>query len=361
MNALIISQYSDRIHGIPRYATELAQRLEDSTLIRYNASKEEQPEKIYEIYRDIPKTPMSVAIGKFVKNPIYLSQTDADVYHAVDPRETLPIGIARVQPIVTTLHDLIVYEFPQTFKRRWTYLSRFYLQWLNSSDRIIAVSNSTKQDAIKRLGIPSEKIDVVYHGVDDRFKPLTPDQLNLNLEQNSVLMVGSPQPRKNHTGVATALGKLNDNGMDTHLYVVGASESDIEPLSNDTPLDADYIHPTGYISDKSLIEYYNAADVVAVPSYYEGFGFPVLEAMACGSPVVTSDRSSLPEIAGDAAIIVNPDDSNSIAGGIKSILTDDKQSSALRRAGLERAESFTWERTARETRQVYQRAIERSE
>lgn len=358
MDALIISQHSDRIHGIPRYATELSKRLEDAKLLRYNVPKNSEAPNSNWVQRNLPDTPAPVAVGKFIKHPVELTRRNADIYHAADPREILPIWMARRKPLVTTVHDLIVYEFSEAFKRRWTYLSRFYLQFLKYSDRIIAVSESTKQDAIDRLNIDPEKIDVVYHGIDNRFEPLSSKQLSIDLKDGAVLMVGRPQPRKNHTGVADALGRLNEQGIGAHLYVVGANELDVKHLRDNIPQDEDHIHPTGYVDDETLIEYYNAADVVAVPSYYEGFGFPVLEAMACGTPVVTSDRSCLPEVAGDAALTVDPDDPDAIAEGIKTVLTDREQSEALRRAGLKRAESFTWERTARETKRVYQRAIE---
>lgn len=358
MNALIVSQYTDRLHGISRYATELSRRLEEATLLRYNAPQSTTAPRKNEIQWNLPKTPASVAIGKFVKHPLQLTCTDANVYHAADPRETLPIWIARRRPLVTTLHDLIVYEFSEAFKRRWTVLSRIYLQFLESSDRIIAVSKSTKQDAVKNLDIPPEKIDIVYHGIADRFEPILSSQLDVDLEDGSILMVGRPQPRKNHTGVTAALQKLEKRGIDAHLYVVGATETDIEHLRDNVSLVEKRIHPTGYVDDETLVGYYNAADIVAVPSYYEGFGFPVLEAMACGTPVVTSDRSCLPEVAGNAALIVDPDDTESIATAIETVLTDEERACALRRAGLKQAESFTWEQTARETKRVYQRAID---
>ena len=358
MNALIVSQYSDRIHGIPRYATELSRRLDDTTLLRYNASEMAGEPSVSETRRSLPATPAPIAVGKFLKHPVQLSRTTADVYHAADPRETLPIRMARRRPLVTTLHDLIVYEFSQAFKRRWTLLSRFYLRFLDSSDRIIAVSESTKRDAVDRLDIPPGKIDVVYHGVDDRFQPIPPGQSSIDLEGESILMVGRPQPRKNHSGVASALDRLQRRGLDPHLYIVGADEEDVDHLRDAVAVDGERIHPTGYVDDETLVEYYNSADVVAVPSYYEGFGFPVLEAMACGTPVVTSDRSCLPEVAGDAALIVNPDSPERIADAIETVLREEGRAETLRRKGLERAESFTWARTARETERVYQRAID---
>ncbi|GAA0193309.1 glycosyltransferase family 4 protein [Halobaculum roseum] len=358
MNPLIVSKYTDRIHGIPRYASELSRLIGNSTLLRYNAPEGAQPTCQHEVYHERPNTPAPDAIGKFVKHPLQLTRADADIYHAADPREVLPLRMARRRPLVTTLHDLIVYEFSNAFKRRWTALSRFYLQFLDSSDRIIAVSESTKRDAVDRLGISPEKIDVVYHGIDDRFQPLSSERQTLELEDDAVLMVGRPQPRKNHSGVAAALERLDDRGIESHLYIVGADSADVEQLRNSVKYDGNRIHPTGYVDDHRLVEYYNAADVVAVPSYYEGFGFPVLEAMACETPVVTSDRSCLPEIAGDAALFVEPDDPGAIADGIEAVLRDRVVSSELQQAGLERAKSFTWERTAEQTRLSYQRAID---
>lgn len=358
MDSIIISQYTNRVHGIPRYAAELSDQLNDATLLRYNAPESGPETKSGETHRKLPRTPAPVAVGKFLKHPFKLTHTEADVYHAVDPREVLPIWMARCRPLITTLHDLIVYEFDQAFKRRWTYLSRFYLRFLNRSDRIIAVSESTKRDAVRRLDINPEKIDVVYHGVNDRFRVLPADQQTVELEDGSILMVGRPQPRKNHEGVAAALERLDERGSEAHLYIVGADEDDVAHLRESTDFGERRIHPTGYVDDEVLVEYYNAADVVAVPSYYEGFGFPVLEAMACGTPVITSDRSCLPEIAGDAAIVVDPDDPDAIAMSIETVLTDAKRRASLRDSGLRRSASFTWERTAMETRNVYQRAIE---
>ena len=232
-----------------------------------------------------------------------------------------------------------------------------YLQFLNRSDRIIAVSESTKADAIEILNIPAKKIDVVHHGINDQFCVLPIEEIEVELEWPTVLMVGQPQPRKNHDRVAAAIADLHERGIYAHLYIVGAEDYQLDNLPPDGADIDDYLHATGYVSDEELVEYYNAANVVAVPSHYEGFGFPVLEGMACGTPVVTSNTSSLPEIAGNAAICVDPKSTEAIADGLEAVLTDDAKSRILVNRGKKHVSEFTWERTAKETRTVYKKVL----
>ena len=266
-------------------------------------------------------------------------------------------------PVVVTIHDLSFIRFPTLFRPA----NRLYLTVLTHlsarrARRLIAVSAHAAAEATQLLGVPPERIDVVYHGVDPAFRLLPADEVaafrqRRGLPERFVLCVGTLEPRKNQTRLVEAFARIHDSQV--KLVLVGGKGwlydelfARVETLG----LSKEIIFP-GYVMNDELPLWYNASTVLAYPSLYEGFGLPVLEAQACGTPVLTSNVSSLPEAAGDAALLVDPYDVEALAAGLNRLLTDEPLRHELRERGLTHARRFTWPHTARETVRVYRRAL----
>ena len=266
-------------------------------------------------------------------------------------------------PVVITIHDLSFIRFPTLFRPA----NRLYLAVLTRlsarrARRLIAVSAHAAAETTRLLGIPSERIDVVYHGVDPAFHPLLADEVAVfrqrrGLPERFVLCVGTLEPRKNQTRLVEAFARIHDGQV--KLVLVGGKGwlydelfTRVEALG----LSKEIIFP-GYVMNDELPLWYNAATILAYPSLYEGFGMPVLEAQACGTPVLTSNVSSLPEAAGDAASMVDPYDVEALAAELDRLLTDKPLRHELRKRGLAHASQFTWPLMAQETADVYRRAL----
>jgi glycosyltransferase involved in cell wall biosynthesis len=266
-------------------------------------------------------------------------------------------------PVVVTIHDLSFIRFPKLFRPA----SRFYLAVLTRlsarrARRLIAVSAHTARESTRLLNVPPERIDVVYHGVDPAFRPLPADEVSSlrerrGLPERFVLFVGTLEPRKNLVRLVEAFARVRDGKVG--LVLVGGRGwlydelfARVESLGLD-----DEVIFAGYVMSDELPIWYNAATVVAYPSVYEGLGLPVLEAQACGTPVLTSNVSSLPEAAGDAALMVDPYDVEAMAAELDRLLADELLRHELRERGLAHARRFSWLRTAQETARVYRCAL----
>lgn len=268
-------------------------------------------------------------------------------------------------PYVVTVHDLIRYFDLQRHTplihhpnlRDRLYLGLDY-GGIRHASAVIAVSRTTKADLVGHLGVEESRVHVVYEGVDHRqFRPVNARPF----EFPYLLFVGSEQPRKNLAALIDAFARLKRSGAHPDLRLVkvgapGGRESDFRAKTErlvaqhgvgDSVILIDRVHP------EVLPAYYAGAECTVMPSLYEGFGFPVLEAMACASPVVASSGGSLPEIAGDAAVLASPHDPEAIAAAIGKVVTDRVFREDLRIRGVQRAAEFTWDRAARETQRVY--------
>ncbi|MFN8444592.1 MAG: glycosyltransferase family 1 protein [Caldilineaceae bacterium] len=269
-------------------------------------------------------------------------------------------------PTVLTVHDLIFERYPQ----HHTLTNRLFLKvgmplFVKAATAIIAVSQQTKRDLIELYHTPADKIHVVYEGIDEHFRPASQDEIvrvktKYSPERPYLLMVGTLEPRKNHTTALRALAHLKQQGFPHRLLVVGGHGWLFEPirqlvdqlnLSNDVTF-------TGYIPLADLPSLYSGSDCVLLPSLYEGFGFPVLEAMACGAPVVCSNVSSLPEVAGNAALLVAPEDEWALTTMIQRLLSEPGLAEQMKEEGLRQAASFTWEKCAEETVALYRLAVQ---
>lgn len=281
-------------------------------------------------------------------------------------------SLAFVQPVVlpcpgiVTIYDLSFVLFPQRHQP-WR---RLYLRWgsglsARRAKRVVAISASTKRDIINLLGVPEEKVDVVPCGVDDDFRPVDKPELldelrrKHSLPPRMLLFVGTIEPRKNLTTLLKSYALLRERMKPPPLVIGGPRgwrHGEVFSLAEELDLLDEVLFP-GYIARDELPLWYNAADLFVYPSLYEGFGLPPLEAMACGTPVVVSDTSSLPEVVGDAGILVDPTSAEELAQAMERVLTDIELRDLLRARGLERARTFTWQRTARDTVSVYNRAV----
>ncbi len=277
-------------------------------------------------------------------------------------------GLFLDQPYIVTVHDLIRYfdlKGYSTYIHRPNLRDRLYLHMdyagIRRATAIIAISETTKRDIVRHLGYPAERIFVVYHGVDhDLFRPVE----ERPLEEPYVLFVGSEHPRKNLPALLRAFKMVKDSDRrfrHLKLVKVGAAGGREAPFRQRTlaamaevGLDGDVVFVEG-VPDHQLPAYYSGAEVLVNPSLYEGFGFPPVEAMACGCPVIVSSAGALPEVVGDAALVVDPNDPQALAEAIRQVLTDSSLRHRLVTAGLRRAAQFSWERCARETEQVYER------
>jgi glycosyltransferase involved in cell wall biosynthesis len=284
-----------------------------------------------------------------------------DLFHATD--HLLPY-FRRIKSVFT-LHELIFLFYPEAHKplNRW-FLTLMMPRFLRAADAVIAASECTKRDAIRFYGIPEEKITVIYEGVNPRFRPADPEAIaavraRYSLPERFILYVGTIEPRKNLTALLEAYAIIQARNTQHAILFVGKRGWLYEGFFRrlrELGLE-DRVIFTGYVPDEDLPAIYSAADLFVFPSLYEGFGLPVLEAMACGTPVVCSNTSSLPEVAGDAAILVDPTDVRALAAAMERALTDEHLRAEIRARGLGRAGHFTWEKAARGTLEVYLRVM----
>jgi mannose-1-phosphate guanylyltransferase len=273
---------------------------------------------------------------------------------------------------ILTVHDLIRHFDRQglaTYIRQPTFRDRIdlWLDWqgIKRARHIIAISHHTKKDLISYAGIPEERITVVYHGIDHNV--FYPRREPKPLDYPYILFVGSEHPRKNLAALLKAFHQLKHDRRFREVKLVkvgkaGGKESDFRAQTLDLVQSlglADEVVFTDFVSEDMLANYYSHAECLVLPSLYEGFGWPPLEAMACGCPVIVSNVASLPEITGDAALKIEPHDYNKLASTICMILTDDRLKLESVSKGIEWARHFTWEKAAEETLKVYHE-VERS-
>ncbi len=258
----------------------------------------------------------------------------------------------RATRTLLTVHDLSFLHYPEAFVptlRR--YLERVVPRSVARADHVLADSEATRADLIAHLETEPEKVDVLYSGVDPRFGPEFKAGEREHLEkrygvgdQPYILSVGTIQPRKNYIRLIRAFASLR---AEARLLIAGGKGWLYEEIFAEAEKH-ETVRLLGFVEDEDLPALYRNAALFAFPSLYEGFGLPVLEAMACGTPVVCSDVSSLPEVAGDAALLVDPLDTDALAGAMARVLGDADLCQAMIARGLQQAARFTWERAARQ-------------
>ncbi|MDD3245398.1 MAG: glycosyltransferase family 1 protein [Methanosarcina sp.] len=271
------------------------------------------------------------------------------------------------QRYIITIHDLTPILFSKTHSLKRSLVYKLLLpKTLKTADKIIADSNSTKDDLVNYFNLPENKIKVIYLAADNKFNILKDTEIQsikhkYNLNLPFVLYVGTLEPRKNIVTLLKAFSKLKEK-VHHKLVIVGNKGWKFKEIFETVDkLDLqNYIIFTGYVQDADLPALYNAADLFVYPSLYEGFGLPPLEAMACGCPVITSNTSSLPEVVGDAGIMVDPYDIDGLADSMYKVLTDEGLRINMSKKGLDRAKMFSWEKCAKETFKVYEEVYAQS-
>ena len=291
--------------------------------------------------------------------PALLEELGVDVYH--NPAFGLPI----VKPcgFVATVHDCIPRLFPQyspAFLRE--FFERWAPTWMQLADHLIAVSEHTKRDVMHLYGVPEDKVTVVYQAspqcrrIEDE-PEIDAVKQRLGVDGPYLLFVGRIELRKNVPGLVQAVRLLKARGLfDGRLVLAGPRDADVYDPQGQLPPSGHHgdVTVTGFVSDDDLSALYSGATAFCFPSFYEGFGLPVLEALCCGTPVVTSGVSSLPEVGGDAALYANPHDPDDIAAGLERVLGDESLRSGMIERGLAHAGTFSATEAARQTVAVYE-------
>src|SRR5262245_51011373 len=311
-------------------------------------------------FRPVTETAANYSIGEQVRIPLALSRERIDLFHA--PHYVLP-PLVRCRSVVT-IHDCIHLMFPQYLPGR---LALHYAQTSISlatrrATRVMTVSESSKRDILRFVEAPAEKIDVIYNAYDERFtvEPREEDVVRVRerfqLHDEFVLYAGNVKPHKNLERLIDAFDLVRKRGLDhLKLVIIGDDISKYTALRRGVHFHQlhKFVRFLGYLPEETLAVMYRLAGVFVFPSLYEGFGLPPLEAMASGTPVVTSNVSSLPEVAGDAAVLVDPYDAHAIADGIHRVLSDETLRRDLRKKGVARAGQFSWETSVRRVYKIY--------
>jgi len=313
-----------------------------------------------ENFRAVPEPSGNYSLKEQIRLPMTLRRIGADVFHA--PHYVLPPLLPC--PAVVTIHDCIHLMFPEYLPNRAAYLyaRTFMTLAAKRSARVLTVSEASKRDILHFFHVPAAKVEVIYNAIDDRFDR-EPDAVDVErvrqryqLNDPFLLYAGNIKPHKNVDRVIEAFARLKKRGHEAlKLLIIGDEISKSPQLRR--AVHRLQLHQQvrflGFVPDATLAVLYRLADVFVFPSLYEGFGLPPLEAMASGTPVVTSNVSSLPEVVGDAALLVDPRDAEAIAAAIERILTDEPLRRALIQKGLGRSHEFSWERSVRRIRDVY--------
>jgi glycosyltransferase involved in cell wall biosynthesis len=304
---------------------------------------------------------MAVLLGQAMRVGFDRLLPGATLFHATE-HLLMPL---RGVPTVLTVHDLIFRRFPQYHKRlNYWYLNLAMPLYARRADAVIAVSRCSRQDLVAAYGVPPEKVTVVYEAAAPQFVPQSAANISrvrakYGLPERFLLTVGTIEPRKNLSRLLAAFETVARRGLVDGWVVAGRPGwlyDDFFARLEGSPAGDKVILP-GYVPDADLPALNAAATAAVLPSLYEGFGLPVLEAMGCGSPVVCSDAASLPELGGDAARYFDPEDVEGMAAALAKVLADEDLRGAMRRRGLEQAARFSWQRAAQETRVVYERLM----
>ncbi len=267
-------------------------------------------------------------------------------------------------PLVITLFDLHWLRFPELFSPfRLAYLRRALTWSTRKAEAVLTISENSKKDLINMLSVPEEKITVTYVGLDPLFREI-PEKSELRdlrrrygLKDRFILSVGQLHKRKNIPGLLQAYRRFAAHSPLNVQLVLAGGEGDgaAEVREAVRPIGRDRVIFTGCLPDEDLLRFYHAAECLVYPSFYEGFGLPVLEAMACGCPVITSNVSSLPEVAGEAALLIDPYRIETITSALVSLLTNPSLAQTLIQKGFEQARRFTWEAAAQKTLDVFEK------
>lgn len=316
-----------------------------------------------ENFRPVAETSGNYSVSEQLALPWAIRREGIGLFHA--PHYVLP-ALVPCRSVVT-IHDCIHLMFPQYLPNRLalSYARASMSLASKRATRIMTVSESSKRDLLRFMNVAADKIDVIYNAYDERFgvEPREEDVVRVaeryQLHDEFVLYAGNVKPHKNLARLIEAFHIVRNRGLDQlKLVLIGDEISKYAALRRAVHQHQlhKYVRFLGFVPEETLAVMYRLAGVFVFPSLYEGFGLPPLEAMASGTPVVTSNVSSLPEVAGDAALLVDPYDPNAIADGMYEVLTNQAVRQRLKEMGLARARQFSWEASARRVRDIYREA-----
>lgn len=311
---------------------------------------------------------------RFWRFPQQVQQEVADIFHILDPSEAhITYWLKKKdKTVVVTCHDLINFycrdnlqnsvKLPLVSSGMWLHA----VKGMKYADRIVAVSSMTAKDTTQILDIEPARISVIPNAVEAAFQPLPKEQAEsfrqkygISSETICLLNVGSNHPRKNLSTILKVVETLKQRGLSIHLLKVGADFTDEQKAFIKTQGLENYVSYLGKPEKSTLVQIYNAADILIAPSLHEGFGITLIEAMSCGIPVITSKVSAMPEVVGDAGVLVDPTDYQAIADAVCHLQNNPVYYQELVKKGLVRAKSFTWEKTAEQIAEIYEKLLDK--
>ncbi len=358
-----------RDYGIGTYVRNLLRhlaRIDQTTeyVLLCRPVDEDLGRRLGENFRTVPEQAGTYSIREQWTVPLDLRREGIDLFHA--PHYVLP-PLTPCKSVVT-IHDCIHLRFPQYLPNRLAYAYAWSSLWVatHRSTRVLTVSEASKRDILRYFSVPESKIDVIYNAIDEQFDESPTDaeigrvRERYQLEDPFVLYAGNIKPHKNLERLIEAFSMLRKNGFEqVKLLIIGDEISKYATLRR--AVHRHKLHHQvrflGFVSDKTLACLYRLAGVFVFPSLYEGFGLPPLEAMASGTPVITSNVSSLPEVVGDAALLIDPNKPDAIFDAMRRVLTEPELAQSLRDRGLERVRHFSWERSIRRVREIYDEVL----
>jgi glycosyltransferase involved in cell wall biosynthesis len=351
-----------------RYLLEAVARREESRAYRFRVYARRADRDLLSGLPDhfevVPEESPGYSLAELTRFAWRLLRDRLDLFHAT--HYVLP-PLFRIRAVVT-IHDIIHVLYPQFLPSRAAhfYARAMIRRALERADRIITVSYNSKRDLIDYFGVPAGRIEVIYNGVSPLFHPGVPEEEKrrvaekLRIPSPYLFFLGGEKPHKNLQNVLKAFGEARRRRSLAHALVLGGpmprNRARMEALIDALDL-REVVMETGIVQEEDLPGLYSGADAFLYPTLYEGFGLPVIEAMACGTPVLTSSTSALQEIAGGFAYLVDPMDVNAIAGGIILLTTDQRVREDFGELGKKRALDFSWDKAAEKTLEVYAAAL----
>ncbi|MGD8752746.1 MAG: glycosyltransferase family 1 protein [Anaerolineales bacterium] len=307
--------------------------------------------------------PKGMLLRRFINYPFHARGYQSDVNHVLDHSYGHLLFAINPLKTVVTIHDISPTLYPGHILGISGLMWKLSWRGTLRAARMISVSEFTRQEVIRRFFVSPDRIVTIPEAVDPKFQILSPNILNKYRDPNTyqspmLLHVGSTHPRKNLKSLIQAVAGLHKGGMKvTLLQVGGVATEQLLDLIESLNLQK-YIRFVGPVDDAKLIALYNLADVFVYPSLYEGFGFPPLEAMACGTPVVSSNAASLPEVIGNAGILINPNEPTALQEAIASVLMNPVLANELKTKGIINVRRFSWQSTAKLTLNTYQEVLD---
>lgn len=353
--------------GIGRYTYEIADKLEKNKTFKidyfygYYSKKLMRPSESKEIKKIKSLIIKNQTLKKYVRRILFLSSRFfAPKYDIYWQPNFIPNDGIKAKKIVTTVHDFsfILYKDFHP-KERIEYFEQYFFKNIIKSDIIITGSNFSKQEILERLSFDEKRVKVIYHGIDHKLFKIYDDlKVNFDLPEKFIFSVGSIEPRKNLIGLLKAYNSLNEELRNEYkLVLAGFKGWENKEIMTLIEKNKENIHYLGFISDIELAKVYNMASLFLFPSFYEGFGLPVLESMACGTPVLCSNTSSLPEVGKDCVVYCNPYDIEDIKNKIALVLNNEDLQKEMIEKGFERAKLFSWEKSAQEHLKVFEEVL----